>query len=109
MSEVLKEIEINKLIPFRKKLFELYESERYDDFKSNIEKYGIITPIIIRLLKEEDKAKFSKEDIAKYPNAEYEIIAGHNRVNVARDLKMECISAIIKEYASDEEAELDVV
>ena len=102
-------IHINKLIPFRKKIFELYKGERYEDFKSSVEKYDIITPIIIRHISEEYKSKFSEEDKAKYPEAEYEIIAGHNRVSIARDIGKEYIPAIIKEYESDEQAELDVV
>lgn len=96
-------VDINKLKPFRKSLFGLYDGERYEDFKADIEKRGIRTPITIRSIKEDDPNK------SEYPNAEYEIIAGHNRVKVTRDLNMATVPAIIREYESDEEAEIDVV
>lgn len=83
-------LKISDLISYRNHPFNLYEGERLDEMIKNIEENGVLQPIIVRYL----------EDLEKY-----EILSGHNRVNVLKVLKKETVPAIVKENVSDEEAE----
>lgn len=63
----VEEIDINLLVPFKNHPFQLYEGERLNDMVESIKENGILTPVIVRKLKNE-----------------YEILAGHNRTNAAK-------------------------
>ena len=90
----LRYVDIDTLKPFKNHLFKLYEGERYEDMKASIEEHGILTPIIIRPIREE----------ASIVESEFEILSGHNRVKIAQDLGLRRIPAIIKRDLSDEDA-----
>ena len=61
---------ISKLKPFSKHPFKLYENEKMLGLADSIKEQGVIVPILVRPIKDD-----------KY---EYEIVAGHNRVQASR-------------------------
>ena len=61
-------LSLEKLEPYKNHPFRLYEGERLDIMIESIKQNGIINPIIAR----------------PKDNGNYEILAGHNRVNAAR-------------------------
>ncbi|MCX8075228.1 MAG: ParB/RepB/Spo0J family partition protein [Clostridia bacterium] len=80
------EIELNKLVDFRKgQPFSLYSKEKMEEMKQSISKNGVIVPITVRSVE----------------NEKYEILAGHNRVKCCRDLNFETIPANIVECDDD--------
>ena len=65
------EMEINKLISYRKQQpFSMYSESKRQEVKESIEKFGVLNPIIVRPVE----------------NGQYEIIAGHNRVEISKEL-----------------------
>lgn len=85
-------VDINKLIPFSKHPFRLYEGERFNDMVESIKQNGVIIPIIVRSV-DTDR---------------YEILSGHNRVEAAKSAGLENIPAVIREGLDDDEALLIV-
>lgn len=86
------EIEISQLVHFKNHPFKLYQGDRLDDMVASIKEHGVITPLIVRPLE----------------NNQYEILSGHNRANAAKLADLETVPVIIKEGLSDEEALLIV-
>ena len=84
----MKNIQISKLQPFKNHPFKLYEGQRFDDMCSSIRENGVLIPIIVRPINEDN----------------YEILSGHNRVEAAKVVELEFITSIIREDLSDEEA-----
>lgn len=85
-------LEIDRLKPFKNHPFRLYEGERLQDMVESVRLNGILVPIIIR-----------KND------ASLEILAGHNRVNAAKQAELTEVPAIVLENISDDEALVYVV
>ena len=86
-------IELDRLKPFADHPFKPYEGQRLDDLIHSIQENGILTPILVR--RSDDK--------------NYEILAGHNRVNAAKALGLDVVPATVCEPESDEEAKILVV
>lgn len=84
------ELHIEQLVPYHDHLFALYKDERLENMMQSIRDLGIISPIIVRPMKQQKGV--------------YEILAGHNRVNAARLVGITAIPSIIKEHISDDEA-----
>lgn len=93
----LTEIEIYKLKPYEYKgegqPFNEYNSKKYEDVKNSIILNGLHEPIIVRKIANEDK---------------YEIIAGHNRTKIFKELGREKIPALIVD-CDDDKARLIMV
>ncbi len=70
-SNGITEISIYEMIPYSGNPFKLYEGERLEEMKKSISRYGILQPILVR---------------ETNGNPKYEILAGHNRYNVAKIL-----------------------
>lgn len=85
-SEKIHSIEIDKLSNFRNHIFSPITENKFEELKSSIEQNGVIVPIIIR----------------KLSNNEFEIISGHNRVKACKELNYSTIPAIIKNVNDDE-------
>ena len=85
----VKLIALDRLVPFSKHAFTLYQGERLDDMVESIRKNGVIVPIIVRTTEEVDK---------------FEIISGHNRVYASGLAGLEKVPAVIKVGLSDEDA-----
>lgn len=90
----VKKIELDKLLPFKKHPFKLYEGQRFTDMVESVRANGILVPIIIRPHTNEE--------------GKYEILAGHNRVMAAREAGLECIPSVIRKGLTDDEALLIV-
>ena len=84
------ELHIDQLVPYYDHPFTLYQGERLENMIQSIKDLGIINPIIVRSI----KGKREK----------YEILAGHNRVNAAKQAGIVMIPAVIKEPVTDDEA-----
>lgn len=73
-------IEINKLVAFRKRQpFSMYDENKKQEVLESIKENGVLVPIIIR----------------KIDNDKYEIISGHNRVQCSKELGLSTIPAQI--------------
>lgn len=73
-------IEINKLVAFRKRQpFSMYDEIKKQEVLESIRENGVLVPIIIR----------------KIDNDKYEIISGHNRVECSKELGLSTIPAQI--------------
>lgn len=81
----------NELVPYPNNPFRLYVGKRLDDLIESIREYGILQPIIARKI-----------------NDNYEILAGHNRHNVAILLNLEKVPVRVLEDIDDMTAELIV-
>lgn len=91
------DIPLDKLVPFSRHPFKLYEGQKLDDLVESVKANGVMIPIIVRQ---------SVSDIDT--ETSYEILSGHNRVNAARLAGLETIHAIIKDNLGDDEAMLIV-
>ena len=87
-------LHIDDLVPFINHPFKLYNGERLDDMVRSINELGVIVPVIVRPLNDDDGA--------------YEILSGHNRVNAAKLAGLTKIPVVIKNDLTDEEAALIV-
>lgn len=76
---------LDKLTPFKNHPFKLYSKEKLEEMAASIRNRGVDTPIIVR----------------KSENGNYEIIAGHNRVEASRLAGYETIPGIIVEVDDD--------
>lgn len=81
------ELQIDRLVPFKKQQpFSMYDDNKKQEVKESIEKFGVLTPIIVRSI----------------DNEKYEIIAGHNRVECSKELGKESIPAKIMNIDDDD-------
>ena len=81
------ELQIDRLVPFKKQQpFSMYDDNKKQEVKESIEKFGVLTPIIVRPI----------------DNEKYEIIAGHNRVECSKELGKEFIPAKIMNIDDDD-------
>ena len=88
----IKNIKIEKLHHFNNHPFKLYEGQKLKDMCDSIKEDGVIVPIIVRPIDDEN----------------YEILSGHNRTEAAKIAGLEVVPAIIRENLTDEEAMLIV-
>lgn len=87
----------NNLVPYENNPFKLYTGKKLEDLINSIRDYGILQPILARPL----LARINE-------NGEYEILAGHNRHNVAKILKLSKVPVRILKDIDDITAELIV-
>ena len=85
---------ISKLKPFSKHPFKLYENDKMLGLADSIREQGVIVPILVRPI---DDDKF-----------EYEIVAGHNRVQASRLVGIDEIPCNVREM-DDETATIAMV
>ena len=81
-------IEIDKLVGFRKGQPFSYSDDDYEELKESIKLNGIYEPILVREI-EDDK---------------YEIINGHNRIKCAKELGINTVTSIVKDCPDDIQA-----
>lgn len=94
MKNSVRDIPIEKLVPYKDHCFKLYEGERLDDMVRSVQNYGIMVPIIVRNVPDSDT---------------YEILSGHNRVNAAKIVGKKNVPALVKENLPDEFASVYVI
>jgi len=75
-TDTLSSLLLSKLKPFSKHPFKPYNEEKMLELADSIKEQGLISPILVRPI--EDK-KYS-----------HEIVAGHNRVNAAKNHFQHC-------------------
>ena len=90
MGRETKEILIESLQPFREHSGRTYEGERLLQLMRSIEKNGLLNPIIVRSI----------------GNNQYEIICGHNRTKAMKELERSTIMAEIRELSDEEATEI---
>ncbi|MGG4220644.1 ParB N-terminal domain-containing protein [Paenibacillus jamilae] len=95
--EGIQSIPIDKIRFYQNHPFRLYEDERLMDMADSIQANGILVPVIIRKIALDENGY------------EYEMLAGHNRMNAARMVGLDRLPCIVKEHLSDEEALMYVV
>lgn len=81
-------IEIDNLKPFPNHPFSLYTGEKFEDLKESIRVCGIINPLIVLEL----------------GNNEYEILSGHNRCEAVKSLGLKTVPCLILSGLSDDDA-----
>lgn len=94
MKNSVRDIPIEKIVPYKDHCFRLYEGERLDDMVRSVQNYGIMVPIIVRNVPDSDT---------------YEILSGHNRVNAAKIAGKKNVPALVKENLPDEFASVYVI
>lgn len=90
-------IPITKIRFFKDHPFRLYEGERLADMADSIQNNGVLIPVIVRKIELDESG------------CEYEMLAGHNRMNAAMMIGMDQLPSIIKEQLTDEDALMYVV
>lgn len=76
----VQELPIDRLVPYENQPFRPYPQEKLVALAEDIRDNGVLSPILVRQISEE----------------EYQILAGHNRVNACKLLGMDTVPGIIK-------------
>lgn len=84
-------IDVNLLDEFNNHIFSAISQSKFEELKESVSRSGVLSPIIVR--KKQDR---------------YEIISGHNRTRCCKELNINEIPAIIKDY-DDDMAELIMI
>ena len=79
------EIEVDKIRPFKDHPFKVIDDDKMHELVESIMMNGVLTPVIVR--RSEDG---------------YEMISGHRRLFAAKQIGLETIPVIVKEYDDDE-------
>ncbi len=86
MTEMIEKIKISDLIPFENHPFKARSRIEQEELSESIKQGGLLTPIIVR----------------SFSDGKYEIISGHRRVEVCKELGIDTVPAIIKELTNEE-------
>ena len=86
MTERIENIKIKDLVPFENHPFKTRSGIEQEELSESIKSGGLLTPIIAR----------------PFSDGKYEIISGHRRVEVCKELSLETIPAIVKELTNEE-------
>ena len=86
-KETIEYLDLKHLVPFRNHPFKLRGGEEKEQLLKSIKAQGTIEPLIVRSLSE----------------SEYEVISGHRRLEICKELGMEKIPVIVRNL-TDEQA-----
>src|SRR5690625_5571213 len=86
-SEVI-QLPVEKIIPNQFQPRTIFEDEKIDELAQTLKTHGIIQPIVVRQLEDEEQ---------------YEVIAGERRLRAAKVLEWETISSIIRNLTDTED------
>lgn len=86
MQENVKNINIDLLIPFENHPFKKRNGVENEELKESVKENGLLQPIIVR----------------SFSAGTYEIISGHRRVEVCKELGIQTIPAIVRDMTKDE-------
>ena len=86
-QEKIEHLPIKSLIPFQNHPFKMRDGEEKEQLRESIKTQGVLQPLIVRPLSE----------------SEYEVISGHRRLEIMRELGIDDIPVIIKNL-TDEQA-----
>lgn len=80
MTEIIKNINIDLLIPFENHPFKKRDGMENEELKESVKENGLLEPIIVR----------------SFSAGTFEIISGHRRVEVCRELEIQTVPAIVE-------------
>ncbi len=86
MQETIKNINIDLLIPFENHPFKKRDGIEKEELTESIKENGLLEPIIVR----------------SFSAGTYEIISGHRRVEVCKELGIQTVPAIVRDMTKDE-------
>ena len=86
MQETIKNINIDLLIPFENHPFKKRDGIENEELKDSVKENGLLEPIIVR----------------SFSAGTYEIISGHRRVEVCKELGIQTVPAIFRDMTKDE-------
>ena len=86
MTETIKNINIDLLIPFENHPFKKREGIEKEELAESVKENGLLEPIIVR----------------SFSAGTYEIISGHRRVEVCKELGIQTVPAIVRDMTKDE-------
>lgn len=86
MIDTVRNINIDLLIPFENHPFKERNGTEQEELAESIKSNGLLEPIIVR----------------PFSAGTYEIISGHRRVNVCKELGIQTVPAIVKQLNKDE-------
>ena len=86
-KETIEYLDLKSLVPFQNHPFKLRDGEEKEQLLKSIKAQGTIEPLIVRPLSE----------------SEYEVISGHRRMEICKELGMEKIPVIVRNL-TDEQA-----
>ena len=86
-KETIEYLDLKSLVPFRNHPFKLRDGEEKEQLLKSIKAQGTIEPLIVRPLSE----------------SEYEVVSGHRRLEICKELGMEKIPVIVRNL-TDEQA-----
>ena len=86
MTERIENIKIKDLVPFENHPFKTRSGIEQEELSESIKSGGLLTPIIVR----------------SFSGGKYEIISGHRRVDVCKELGIDTVPAIVKELTNEE-------
>ena len=82
------ELSISMLEHFPQHPFELYTGERFEDLKESIREHGVLTPVLVR----------------KLDNDNYQILSGHNRCECAKAVGFKTVPCVVLSNLTDDDA-----
>ncbi|MDO4289390.1 MAG: ParB/RepB/Spo0J family partition protein [Eubacterium sp.] len=86
MSEMMKNLDVNALLPFEDHPFRERSGKEQEELLERMKENGLLEPIIVRSL----------------PEDKYEIISGHRRVEACKELGISEIPAMVRDLSRDE-------
>ena len=86
MQETINNINIDLLIPFENHPFKKRDGIENEELKESVKENGLLEPIIVR----------------SFSAGTFEIISGHRRVEVCKELGIQTIPAIVRDMTKDE-------
>ena len=84
-NEKIEYLNLESLHPFENNPFQSVDEKEYDELRDSIIDFGIITPLIV-----------NKSDEG------YEIISGHRRWQIAKELKLETVPVYVRDFSKEE-------
>ena len=85
-KETIEYLDLKHLVPFRNHPFKLRNGEEKEQLLKSIKAQGTIEPLIVRPLSE----------------SEYEVISGHRRLEICKELGMEKIPVIVRNLTNEQ-------
>ena len=85
-NETIEYLDLKSLVPFRNHPFKLRDGEEKEQLLQSIKSQGTIEPLIVRPLSE----------------SEYEVISGHRRMEICKELGMEKIPVIVRNLTNEQ-------
>ncbi len=84
-NEKIEYLNLDLLHPFENNPFQSVDESEYDELRDSVKEFGIITPLIV------NKA-----------NDGYEIISGHRRWQIAKELNLQVVPVYVREFSKEE-------